>query len=325
MSVPVARIEFGTVDIADQIRIESARVAADATHVAIHHERISSYASSLLELQAPATASLLDGTHGELLSGDARERMAAYWLTLNAVNFGSGWFPTLLKLPGMTGYRTIAAGIDRRFRDDGPWSAQKLQKITMAEISTLMMQEPDHPLMPLFKASLRDLGSHVERELGGTFAALIDDAAGSAIVLVQTLSRWDCFADASLYAGRTVPFLKRAQIAAADLQRGRVAAWTDLERLTLFADNLVPHVLRLDGILEFDSELQRRVDQEQLIDHGSAEEVEFRACAVHAVELLADATGRRLVPAAIDELLWNRGQGPVYKAQPRPRSRSTAY
>ena len=44
----------------------------------------------------------------------ARTR-AAFWLTLDAINFGSGWFPTLRKRPGQTGYRTIAAGIRRRF------------------------------------------------------------------------------------------------------------------------------------------------------------------------------------------------------------------
>ncbi len=52
----------------------------------------------------------------------------------------------------------------------------------------------------------------------------------------------------------------------------------------MFADNLVPHVLRLDGVLWFDPELVARIEHEELIEHGSPEEVEIRACAVHAVE-----------------------------------------
>jgi hypothetical protein len=59
--------------------------------------------------------------------------------------------------------------------------------------------------------------------------------------------------------------------------------------------------------------------------HGSPEEVELRACAVHTVELLATATEGRLSPAEIDYVLWTRGQQPTYKAIPRPRSRNTAY
>jgi Potential Queuosine, Q, salvage protein family len=105
-----------------------------------------------------------------------------------------------------------------------------------------------------------------------------------------------------------------------------VACFRDLNRLTMFADNLVPHVLRLDGILRFDPELVARIDREELIAHGSAEEVEIRACAVHAVELLVTAVpGSGLSAAALDQVLWHRGQQPRYKAAARHRSRCTAY
>ena len=39
-------------------------------------------------------------------------------------------------------------------------------------------------------------------------------------------------------------FYKRAQIVASDLALAGVAEFDDLDRLTIFADNLVPHVLR---------------------------------------------------------------------------------
>ena len=60
-----------------------------------------------------------------------------------------------------------------------------------------------------------------------------------------------------------------------------------------------------------------------LIEHGSPEEVELRACAVQAVELLSAST--LLSPAEIDGILWNRGREQRYKSVPRPRSRNTAY
>ena len=64
----------------------------------------------------------------------------------------------------------------------------------------------------------------------------------------------------------------------------------------------------------------------ELIVHGSPEEVEIRACAVHAVELIAaSASPTALTAAALDQLLWQRGQEPRYKASPRHRSRCTAY
>jgi hypothetical protein len=173
-------------------------------------------------------------------------------------------------------------------------------------------QDPEHPLMAEFARSLRDVGAHISDDHAGSFASLIDAADGSAVELAGLLGAWDAFADASLYKDRLVPFFKRAQLAAADLDRAGVASFPDRGRLTAFADNLVPHVLRVDSVLRLDPELERRI-----------EEVELRACAIHAVELLAAAGGQ--APADIDAALWSRGREPRYKEIPRPRSRNTAY
>jgi hypothetical protein len=105
-----------------------------------------------------------------------------------------------------------------------------------------------------------------------------------------------------------------------------MAQFDDLDELTMFADNLVPHVLRIDGILRFEPELVARIEREELIVHGSPEEVEIRACALHAVELIvASAASNDTTAAAVDQFLWERGQEPRYKAVPRHRSRCTAY
>jgi len=177
-----------------------------------------------------------------------------------------------------------------------------------------------------YAASLRDLGAHVSGRHGESFAAVADGGAGSAVALAGALGGWSCFADTSVHDGVALPFLKRAQIAAADLQRAGVATFADLGALTMFADNLVPHVLRLDGVLRFDPELVARIDREELIAHDSPEEIEIRACAVHAVELIVAAAGTPgLTAAAVDQVLWDRGGHPRYKASPRHRSRCTAY
>ncbi len=42
-----------------------------------------------------------------------------YMLTLDAINFGSGWFPTLRKRPGCSGYFTVAWALADRFRARG--------------------------------------------------------------------------------------------------------------------------------------------------------------------------------------------------------------
>ncbi len=294
-------------------------MASRAEFVTIATSAIDGYARSL-PLPASTAANTADAPRTEA----ERERRAAFWLTLDAVNFGSGWFPTLRKRDGRSGYHTIATGLSERFDRPGPWSAEELAAIGVAEVAQALGQDPAHELMSLFTGSLRDLGAHVATEHDGRFAAVADAAGASATGLATRLGTWECFADSSRYGELTIPFLKRAQITAADLARAGVARFDDLDRLTMFADNLVPHVLRLDGILGFDAELVRRIEREELIPHDSPEEVEIRACALHAVELIVAA--RPATNAAeIDQLLWTRGGERRYKAVPRHRSRCTAY
>jgi hypothetical protein len=305
-----------------ELRSACAEIAARARHVRVNEETIARYASPLpLEAQAAGPDPAV-----HLIAG-SREQLAAFWLTLDAINFGSGWFPTLRKRTGQSGYFTIARGIRERFVSDGPWSARELATIDAAEIAAALGQDPAHELMELFARSLSDLGIHIAREFDNEFAAVVDAAGPEALALVERLAGWDCFADCSVYDGLRVPFLKRAQIAAADLASAGVARFQDLDRLTMFADNLVPHVLRLDGVLGFEPRLVERIERRELLEHGSAEEVEIRACAVQAVELIVRARsgGTPTTAAQVDQLLWNRGQGARYKSQPRHRCRCTAY
>jgi hypothetical protein len=296
------------VTLPERVRAACARVAAKARHVRIVDAAVAPYAATLPAESPPAPD--LEGT---------LEERAAFSLTLNAINFGSGWFPTLRKVAGMSGFRTVEAGL----RAHGPWSAGALAAMTAGEVAAVVGQDPDHELMGLFAVHLRELGERV-RDEHGSFLALARSGAGSAVALAEELGSWPTWRDVSVYDGEDVPLFKRAQIAAADLALAGIAPADDLAELTLFADNLVPHVLRVDGVLEFEDELVARIDAEELIEHDSPEEVEIRACALHAVDQLVAAHGATTA-TAVDNVLWHRGAGARYKAHPRHRARTTDY
>jgi len=285
-------------------------VAAAATQVRVVEAAIAPYARALPAEPPPAPE----------LPGTDLEARAAFSLTLDAINFGSGWFPTLRKPPGLSGYRTVEAALGAR----GPWPARALVGIGAAEVAEVFGQDADHPLMERFARALDELGRRVAAERGGSFLALARAGHGSAVALAEHLASWPTWHDVSPYAGAPVPFFKRAQIAAADLHLAGIAPARDAAVLTAFADNLVPHVLRLDGVLAYDPALAARIDAGELIAHGSPEEVEIRACALHAVELLVAAHGATTA-MALDGVLWHRGAGARYKAVPRHRARTTAY
>ncbi len=304
----------GRVNVPNRVRAACARVAARARSVTVLSAGIESCCRGLAVCSEIAPE--------KSPAGD-REQRGAFVICLDAINFGSGWWPTIRKRPGHSGYGTIAAALGEHADRHGAWTAAELAGLSAGEVAAVLGQDPGHPLMAKFATALRDVGERVAGEHDGSFAVLVEAAEGSAATLAGTLASWDSFADVSSYEGEPVPFYKRAQIAAADLDRVGAASFADLDRLTAFADNLVPHVLRLDGVLRLDPALAAAIDRGELLVHGSPEEVELRACAVHAVELLAAASGRS--PAEIDGILWRRGGGARYKETPRPRSRNTAY
>lgn len=314
------------------IRNTCGEVAEAAQYVRLDTQRIASYAESLPldRLRSPEH-------HPERHFLGQGEHTAAYFLTLDAINFGSGYFPKMKKRPGMSGYFTIASSLTAYFADHGPLSASELAEISTRECRRIFGQSPESPdmneLMALFAGAWNQLGRFLLQEHEGRFDRLIRSADGSAGKLVEILTRMPYFQDAAKYHGRDVYFLKRAQITAADLYlafAGKgLGAFSDMDQLTLFADNLVPHVLRLDGILRYDPDLAARIDSEMLIEPGSPEEVEIRACALCAVERIVEglhSRGEAVSAMQVDHLLWNRGQDPFYKkTKPRHRCRCVFY
>src|SRR5580692_6295095 len=159
------------------LRKACAAVAERAERVRINHAAIPAYAASLVDAAAESQEPERPRGHQD------RESLAAFWLTLDAINFGSGWFPTLRKRAGMSGYNTIAAGLRDRFDTAGPWSAAELTDVTAASLASVLNQGPDHELIALFAASLNDLGARIASHHQGSFAALADSTQGSAASL----------------------------------------------------------------------------------------------------------------------------------------------
>jgi hypothetical protein len=214
----------------------------------------------------------------------------AYVLTLDAVNFGSGWFE---ELGTSTDALTARLTAHARARG-GTWTAEEIRG--GVDVAAVLGLPADHELTRLYAQALRQLGSF----LGGRGALdVVAAAGGSAQRLARRLADgMPFFADHGFY--------KRAQITANDLALAGVAEFADVDRLTVFADNLLPHVLRVEGVLHYAPELAERVDAGVELPAGSEMERELRACTVHACEGIATRLG--VPPRTLDNWLWNRGR-----------------
>jgi len=319
------------INILENVRTACRAVAQSAVQVHINYKQIPDYALSL-----PVQNAMLPGLDPQCHYLDQGDSTAAFILILDTINFGSGYFPHLRKRRGMSGYFTLASALNDYFNVHGPIAAKRLRQITFEDCAAIFGQDLNNPpvreLMQHFSTALNDLGRYLHKNFSDSFVELIESANASADRLVRQFVEMPYFNDFEVYGTITVPFYKRAQLTAADLalafEGNGLGQFNDLDTLTIFADNLVPHVLRVDNILNYDKNLLDRIDSGELIPPGSPEEIEIRACAVHAVELLKKElqnAGHRVTSSGLDYLLWNRGQQPQYKAIPRHRTRTVFY
>jgi hypothetical protein len=293
-------------DITDEVRESCQQIAAGAQRVRIDLD-------ALGEVKPGPQAALDPRFH--YLEGTAAD-VADYMLALDAINFGSGWFPRLRKREHegrqLGGYFTVAWALADHVRTHGPPTSKWLRQVRTPEIAQILGQEPDNELMNLYAQALRALGRFLGRRRA---LDLVAQSGNSAEQLAQMLA-----GGMAMFDDRG--FYKRAQIVPNDLALAGVAQFDDLDRLTIFADNLVPHVLRCDGVLRYDKQLASLIDSETRLPMGGAER-EIRACAVHACELIAKRVGH--APRQLDTWLWTRGQLPQYKSRPRHRCRNVFY
>jgi hypothetical protein len=279
--------------LTDRVRLHCANVAANARHVTIDPGAAI----------ASGGISGLDGTL-HFLEG-APDDVARYVLILDAINFGSGWFGELeATTDGLTARLTAHA------RAEGPWTPQQLRALDAGTVGATLGLPADHQLTRLYSAALNHLGGFlghrpVQNVLGDSAEDLAERLAAG----------MPFFDDRGFY--------KRAQIAANDLHLAGVVAYPDIDRLTIFADNLVPHVLRLDGVLRYSDELAQAIDAGQALTAGGDFERELRGCAVHACEGLARRLG--VAPRLLDNWLWNRGQQPPYTERRAHIARTVYY
>ena len=113
--------------------------------------------------------------------------------------------------------------------------------------------------MRLYAQALRDLG----RFLGDRSALdLVEQAGGSAERLATLLARRHAL------LRRPAASTSARRSSRATSRSPGVAEFHDLDRLTIFADNLVPHVLRVDGVLRYDPGLAARIDAGELLPQG---------------------------------------------------------
>jgi hypothetical protein len=276
--------------------------------------------------------------------GDGGERTANYILMLDSLNF-CFWSEPGEPRWGITydgqfydGYKALAAGLKAAVESGIDLTDAKF----LETISSECLDSILHPAgltqgrIPLWEKRVehvREVGRVLNQSYSGSFAELIRQCQGSAAAVADRLAReFSSFRDETVYNGKPVRILKRAQITVVDvwgaLQGNPLVDFRDLYSLTAFADYKIPQVLRAQGILEYSDSLASRVDNRLELAPGSPEEVEIRCAMVWAVEWIRQELNSLDWPIEAYELdwfLWNVGQQVVPNEKPYHRTRTIFY
>lgn len=155
------------------------------------------------------------------------------------------------------------------------------------------------PLLEKRVEHLREAGRILSTRYSSSAANLVKSCSNSAARLVKALvSQFVSFKDEAVFQNQLVSFYKRAQIFVADVwacfEGQALGRFDDIHELTMFADYRVPQCLQFLGVLAYDDALKQKIEKEEEIPVGSAEEVEIRGCSIHAIECLREAIKNRV-------------------------------
>jgi len=122
------------------------------------------------------------------------------------------------------------------------------------------------------------------------------------------------FNDVSEYDGHVVKIYKLTQLGYWQIYSGLHATGAfkleDAQKMTAFADYIVPVGLRLMGMTSYSPELEKAINTYQMIQRDSRREIEIRAHCLYATALLADEVnkirpaGEQIIIPQIDARLW---------------------
>lgn len=209
-------------------------------------------------------------------------------------------------------HRALVAGIPIT---SGAWQAT----CTRADLERIFAGNIEMPMLDERVAILNQTGAILEARFGGRWAiwartcerALYADGNG---MLERLAADFPRFSDETSHHGTPVRIWKLAQLALWQLHATwsslGIEGFTDLDRMSAFADYIVPVGLRLMGMTSYSPELEARINRGDLVPRDSEEEVEIRAHTIYATALLTDACNAlrpadmQLVIPQIDYRFW---------------------
>ena len=194
-----------------------------------------------------------------------------------------------------------------------------LAGITRAELNKVFEGNIEMPMLDEKLDVLHQVGKVLAEKYDGRFHVFVkscspklyDNGNGLIDRLVKEFPR---FNDVSMLDGHEIKFYKLAQLGVwmlyATLHPSGKFQLEDPQKMTAFADYIVPVALRLHGITSYSQRLENAIQTHQLIPRDFRWEIEIRAHCIYATALLTEEINKlrppdlQVIIPQIDARFW---------------------
>ena len=182
-------------------------------------------------------------------------------------------------------------------------SREELNKVFEGNIEMPMLDEKLEVLHQVGKVLAEKYDGGFHKFVKSCSPKLYDNGNGLIDRLVQEFPR---FNDVSMLDGHEIKFYKLPQLGIwmlyCSLHHSGNFRLDDPQKMTAFADYIVPVALRLHGITSYSDKLEQAIHSHQLIPRDSRWEIELRAHCIYATAVLTEEINK-LRPANLQVII----------------------
>jgi hypothetical protein len=194
-----------------------------------------------------------------------------------------------------------------------------LATITRQDMQKIFAGNMEMPMLDEKIAVFREAGKVLTAKYNGRYhnfirscpPRLYDNGKGLVERLAAEFPRYN---DVSNYDGHEIKFYKLTQLGFWQIYSGLHGTGAfkleDPQKMTAFADYIVPVALRLMGMTSYSPALEHAINSHELVPRDSRQEIEIRAHCLYATALLADEINKlrspeeQIIIPQVDARLW---------------------
>ena len=296
-------------------------VVKAAELVRVNHEKISEVSNWMAyeEFAKPDGSMLFD-------FGNDPDVLMDFTLVVNTMNFAFTDFSTGVKFE--TDYmgkrwcdsEAMLACLHRAINAGIPFfSGEYLAKVTRKDLESVFAGTIEMPMLDERVVLFNEVGRVLVEKYQGRYSKFVRSCAPRLYangdgLLERLTTEFPRFRDVSSYQGSDVHIYKLAQLGiwGMHLALSPRGAWKleDADKLTAFADYIVPVGLRVMGIFEYAPALEQQINDLVEVKRDSNAEIELRASSIYVIAKLTEEINKRrpgmdpLLQPQVDFRFW---------------------